>query len=259
MRKHIPAVRIFGVPFSKLGMEETVRYLVEAVDNQDPHQVITANPIMIMAALDIPGNMQMMKEADLIVPDGAGAVWAAGYIGHPVKERVPGIELMHHLLEHGSTKGWKVYLCGAAPDVVTVTAERMKQLYPGIQMVGVRDGFFTAEQDEEVIASITEAKPDLLFVARSGATQDPWIYKYKSRLQVPVMMGVGGSFDVVAGKTKRAPKLFRKLGLEWLHRLLMEPSRFGRMLVLPKFAWKVIREKKTLMEQAVDEPVQQKG
>src|SRR5690606_32810642 len=121
--------------------------------------------------------------------------------------------------------------------------ERLRLQYPKMQFVGYRDGYFGDEQDQEVIAAIKAANPDLLFVARAVNNQEPWIGRYKQELGVPVMMGVGGSFDVIAGKAKRAPKLFRQLRLEWLYRLLKEPTRWRRMLALPQFAIKVIRER----------------
>ncbi|MDD9271938.1 WecB/TagA/CpsF family glycosyltransferase [Paenibacillus sp. GCM10023248] len=239
----VPKVRIYGVPVSKLSMRDTVAYLTKAIEQRQPHQIITANPIMVMAALDDPAYMSMMQRAELIVPDGTGVVWAAGYVGEPVAERVPGYDLLHELMKVGEPKGWKVYLLGASNEVIQAAADRIRTAYPGIQLVGVRDGYFTDEQDAEVIQSIVDAAPDLLFVGRAAANQEPWIGKYKDQLGVPVMMGVGGSFDVLSGKLKRAPVLFQKLRLEWFYRLLQEPWRYKRMLLLPKFAMKVMRDK----------------
>lgn len=238
-----PKVTIFGVPVSRMNMRNTVSYLANAIEQRKPHQVITANPIMVMAALDNPAYMAMMKRAELIVPDGTGVVWAANYVGQPVAERVAGFDLMHELMKIGEPKGWKVYALGASPEVIEAAAARIKQLYPGIHIVGVRDGYFGAEQDAQVIKQIRQANPDILLVGRSADTQEPWIDRYKQELGVPVMMGVGGSFDVLSGKLKRAPVLFRKFRLEWFYRLLQEPWRYKRMLTLPKFAVKVIREK----------------
>lgn len=239
-------VTIFGIPFSKWGMQETVRYLTAAVSARKPHQVITANPVMVMAALEDPSYKKMMQQAELIVPDGTGVVWASRIGGDPVAERVAGYDLLHELMKQGELHRWKVYLLGASPEVVEKTASRLKELYPGTEIVGYRDGYFTAEQDEEVVDEIRKTSPDLLFVARGADTQEPWIAKYKQRLGVPVVMGVGGSFDVISGKTKRAPKLFQKLRLEWLYRLIKEPTRFRRMLALPKFAVRVLRERGNL-------------
>ncbi|PJN58872.1 MULTISPECIES: WecB/TagA/CpsF family glycosyltransferase [unclassified Paenibacillus] len=243
----IPTVSIYGIPFSKLTMKETVKVLQEAVlSKQTPHQVITANPIMVMAALENPAIMEVMQAAELIVPDGTGVVWAANYCGDPVAERVPGFELLHELLRVGENYRWGVYLLGSTPEVIQETAVRLQQQYPAIRIVGYRDGYFGPAEDEQVVASIREAAPDLLFVARGADTQEPWIHKHKDALQVPVTMGVGGSFDVISGKTKRAPMLFQKLRLEWFYRLLREPSRAGRMLALPKFAVKVMRDKENV-------------
>lgn len=248
MGKNVPTVSIFGVPFSKLSAEETADLVTAMADSGRPHQVITANPIMVMAALQHPDNMAMMKRADLIVPDGAGIVWAAGYVGNPVAGKVAGIELMHELLRRGEKKGWRVYLLGTTPETIRIAANKLKEQYPAIALVGFRDGFFKADQDEEVVAHIREAKPHLLFVARGADTQDPWIDRYKAELGVPVMMGVGGSLDIMAGRAKRAPKLFIRLRLEWFYRLLREPSRYRRMLALPQFAFKVIREKENVQK-----------
>lgn len=239
----IPTVSIFGIPFSKLNMNDTVSYLTEAVRSGRPHQVITANPIMVMAAVDDPNYKKMMQSADLIVPDGTGIVWAAGVGGEPLTDRVTGFDMLHELMKVGEHYRWKFYLLGTTLEVIQAAAERLQMQYPAVVIAGYRDGFFGPEQDEEVIEEIKAVSPDLLFVARGADTQEPWIARYKERLGVPVMMGVGGSFDIISGKSKRAPKVFQKLRLEWFYRLLREPTRFKRMLALPKFAVKVLREK----------------
>jgi N-acetylglucosaminyldiphosphoundecaprenol N-acetyl-beta-D-mannosaminyltransferase len=242
----VPKVTIFGVPVSQMNMQDTVAYLTKAIDSKQPHQVITANPIMVMAALDDPAYMAMMKRAELIVPDGTGVVWAAGYVGKPVAERVTGFDLLQELLKVGEPRGWKVFALGASQEVIEAAADKIKETYPGIQIVGVRNGYFGEDQDAQVIEEIRRANPDILLVGRSASTQEPWIDRYKQQLSVPVMMGVGGSFDVLSGKLKRAPMFYQKLRLEWFYRLLQEPWRYKRMLTLPKFAVKVIREKENV-------------
>jgi N-acetylglucosaminyldiphosphoundecaprenol N-acetyl-beta-D-mannosaminyltransferase len=225
-----------------MNMQETVKYLAEAVEERHPHRVITGNPIMLMVGLDNPSFHHTLSTADLVVPDGTGVVWAARRLKQPVQERVAGFDLMHELLKEGERRGWSAYLLGASPEVIEAAHEKLKLQYPGVRFVGFRDGYFTDKEDEQVVAAIREANPDLLFVARSTMNQEPWIEKYHAVLEVPVVMGVGGSFDVVSGKLKRAPAFFRKAGLEWLYRLLQEPTRFKRMLVLPQFALKVIKD-----------------
>ena len=235
-------VALYGVPFAKMDMRRTVEYLTRAVESRRPHRVVTANPIMVMAALRDPAFMRAIATADLVVPDGAGIVWAARRVGQPLPERVAGYDLMHELLKAGNARGWKVYLLGAAQDVAEAAAANLARRYPGVHIAGWRNGYFSDEEDDEVVEEIRRAAPDLLFVARSLAKQEPWLARYGERLGVPVMMGVGGSFDVVAGKLKRAPAAFRRLGLEWLFRLLQEPRRIGRMAALPVFALKVLRD-----------------
>lgn len=239
----IPTVSIYGIRFSKLNMQDTVAYLENVIESGHSIQLITANPIMVMEALENAKFMSVMKQADLVIPDGTGIVWAANYVGEPVAERVTGFDLLHELMKAGDVRRWKVFLLGAAPDVVHAAAERLRQQYPLVEIVGVRDGFFGEAEDEAVVQSIREAAPDILFVARGLDTQEPWIAKHRHELQVPLMMGVGGSFDVISGRSKRAPVWMQRLRLEWLYRLLREPKRFGRMLALPKFAWKVMRDK----------------
>lgn len=242
----IPTVPIYGLNVSKLNMDDTVRYLEERIALRQPSQIITANPIMIMTALEQPKYMKVMKEAELLVPDGAGLVWAASACGQPVAERVAGFDLLHRLMDVGQQHGWKVYLLGSTSEVIQATAARLQSLYPGIVIAGYRDGFFGSDQDAEVIATIRAAAPDLLFVARGADNQEPWIGEHKQQLNVPVMMGVGGSFDIISGKSKRAPVAFQKLRLEWFYRLLKEPHRYKRMLVLPKFAVKVLKDKESV-------------
>lgn len=245
MSESIPTVPIFGIPFSKLSMDETVSYLTEAIEEGRLTHVITANPIMVMAALDNPEFARVMKKADIIVPDGAGVVWAAKVGGDPVAERVTGFDLMHRLLEQGEKRHWRAYLLGTTQEIIEAAAEKLQLQYPQVRIVGVRNGFFGPDEDEAIVEEIRELKPHLLFVAR-GMEKEAWNAEFKERLGVPFIMGVGGSFDVVSGKLKRAPVPFQKLKLEWLYRLLQEPSRYKRMLALPKFVVKVLRNKENV-------------
>ncbi|MCR8645062.1 WecB/TagA/CpsF family glycosyltransferase [Paenibacillus sp. N1-5-1-14] len=244
----VPVVSLYGVPVSRMDMKETVAYLTSVIEAHTPHQVITANPIMLMEALNNPTYHNMMSKADLVVPDGAGVVWAANHVGQPVKERVAGFDLVQELMRTGEAKRWKVYLVGASTEVIEAAAARLKRDFPAIDMVGVRNGYFGSEEDAEVIAEIRAHNPDILLVGRSAATQEPWIAQHKEALGVPVIMGVGGSFDVLSGKLKRAPKFFQKLRMEWFYRLLQEPWRYKRMLLLPKFALKVMKDRDKVLK-----------
>ncbi|WP_183600803.1 WecB/TagA/CpsF family glycosyltransferase [Paenibacillus phyllosphaerae] len=245
---NVPTVRIYGIEFSKLNMKDTIRQLMQRIEKRQLTHIITGNPIMVMAALESPVFDQAMRSAELVVPDGTGVVWAASRVGHPVAERVAGYDLMHELFRLGQERGWRVFLLGSSQDVIEATAKRVSEQYPGLIIAGYRNGYFGADQDAEVVAEVHAAQADLLFVARSVDTQEPWIAKHKQALGVPIMMGVGGSFDVIAGVVKRAPKLFQRLRLEWFYRLMKQPTRAARMLVLPKFALKVMRDKEKVLK-----------
>lgn len=241
-----PKTTIFGVPFSKMGMQETVRFLADRIERKLPTQVVTANPEIVMMGLKQPAYMEVLQQVELIVPDGTGIVWAASQKGDPVTERVPGFDLLYELVAVGSEKGWRIYMLGAGPEVIALAAAKLKSLYPRIEIVGYRDGFFTVDEEPEIVRAIQAAEPDLLFVGLGAPKQELWISRHREQLAVPVMMGVGGSFDGIAGKVKRAPKVFIKLRLEWFYRLLKQPTRWRRMMELPKFALKVMREKEKL-------------
>lgn len=227
-------------------MDETVTYLTESIEQRRQMHVITANPIMIMSAVNSKDYYKMMKKADLIVPDGAGVVWAANYVGQPVTERVAGFDLMHRLMREGEKRKWKAYLLGTSQEVIEAAADKLQLQYPQVRIVGFRNGFFGPDQDAEIVEAIRKLAPDLLFVARGAETQEPWIVKNRKQLDVPLIMGIGGSFDIIAGRLKRAPVLFQRLRLEWFYRLLQEPKRLPRMLVLPKFVVRVIRDKENV-------------
>lgn len=240
-----PVVKMYGVHISKWTMAETIAQLTEWIEHspRQSHQVVTANPVMMMAALEDESFMEVMQSAELVVPDGIGIVLAARIVGNPIQERVAGFDLALKLLDIGSERKYRVYLLGSSQATIKETVRQIAIRYPGVQVVGSHHGFFGPKEDEEIVENIRLAKPDLLLVARGLDTQEPWIGKYKKRLEVPVIMGVGGTFDVIAGNSKRAPLFVQKIGMEWFYRLVREPTRFKRMLVLPKFAFKVVRER----------------
>ncbi len=242
--KPYPTSHIFGIQLSKMSMVETIAYLTQAIASSQTIQVITANPIMIMSALEDPDLMEIMQQAELIVPDGAGLVWASKYLQDPVSERVAGFDLLHELLQVGNLKEWKVYLLGATKEIAENAARQLQMKYSSIRIVGVQHGYFDEHEDHRIIQDIRNAQPHLLFVARSADKQEKWIAANKELLNVPVMIGVGGSFDVIAGKLKRAPFIWRQLRLEWLFRLLQEPRRYKRMFALPNFIIRTYTEKK---------------
>ena len=238
-------VKILGVPVHPLTMNESVTVLEEKLQKKEQAFVVTANAeIIMMCQQDKEYNNIVSEQADLVLPDGAGAVWAGRYLGNEVPERVAGFDLYNQLLKLSADKGYKVYFFGGAPGVAEAAKNKAEELYPGVQIVGCRNGYFNETEEEAIIKEINDAAPDMLFVALGAPKQEKWLVKYRNQLKPRVLMGIGGSFDVLAGKMERAPKWMQEASLEWAFRLYKQPSRFMRMLSLPKFVLKVIFCKK---------------
>ncbi len=238
-------VKILGVPVHPLTMSESVVILEEKLQKKEQAFVVTANAeIIMMCQQDKEYNNIVSEQADLVLPDGAGAVWAGRYLGNEVPERVAGFDLYNQLLKLSADKGYKAYFFGGAPGVAEAAKNKAEELYPGVQIVGCRNGYFTEAEEENIIKEINDAAPDMLFVALGAPKQEKWLVKYRNQLKPRVLMGIGGSFDVLAGKMERAPKWMQEASLEWAFRLYKQPSRFMRMLALPKFVLKVIFCKK---------------
>lgn len=238
-------VKILGVPVHPLTMNESVAVLEEKLQKKEQAFVVTANAeIIMMCQKDKEYNNIVSEQADLVLPDGAGAVWAGRYLGNEVPERVAGFDLYNQLLKLSADKGYKAYFFGGAPGVAEAAKNKAEELYPGVQIVGCRNGYFTEAEEEAIIKEINDAAPDMLFVALGAPKQEKWLVKYRNQLKSRVLMGIGGSFDVLAGKMERAPKWMQEASLEWAFRLYKQPSRFMRMLALPKFVLKVIFCKK---------------
>lgn len=231
-------VSILGVPFSKLSLDETVNELHRRLDRNDPQlfHLITANPEIVMNARKDSELRRIVEQADMITPDGIGIVLASRFKGEPVPERVTGYEMLLRLLALGHEHGWSFYFLGADEETSKKAVDIIMNQYPGLKVAGRRNGFFTADDEPQLVEQIASVKPDLLIVAMGAPRAEKWIFKYKSRLSAKLAMGVGGSLDVIAGKVKRAPVVWQKLNLEWLYRLLRQPSRWRRQLVLPQFA-----------------------
>ena len=237
-------VNILGVNVDAVTMAEAVAHVTEAMDVRANVMIATANAEMIMRATHDEELRDILNAAALVVPDGAGTVWAARHLGHAMPERVAGYDLAQELLRRAPAEGRRIYFFGAAPGVAEKAKEKAEQLYPGIEIVGVRNGFFSPADNAAIIAEIREARPDLLLVALGVPKQEKWIAAHLAELGVPVAIGVGGTLDVMAGVMKRAPYWMQKAKLEWLFRGLMQPKRAGRLLALPKFVLKVHASRK---------------
>ena len=245
-QKAFSSTMIMGVPFSKLSMEETIEYITPRINAKEQTQVVTANPEIVMYAQEDSNYKALLQQVEMIVPDGIGIVYAAKIQKTPMKERVAGYDLLHQLMAKANQHHWKVYLLGAEEETNRLAFEQLKITYPNAQLVGRHHGFFKddSELEKEIIEDIKAVNPDLLFVALGFPRQETWIAKHQKELNIPFAMGVGGSFDVLSGKVKRAPLFWQKIGLEWFYRLASMPSRWRRMLVLPRFMVKQLLTRK---------------
>ena len=237
-------VNILGVDVDAVTMAEAVDVVRRAMDTRAGIMVATANAEMLMRATHDEELRRILNASALVVPDGAGTVWAARHLGHAMPERVAGYDLAQELLRCAPAEGRRVYFFGSAPGVAEKAKAKAEQLYPGIEIVGVRNGFFSPADNAAIIAEIRAARPDLLLVALGVPKQEKWIAAHLAALDVPVAIGVGGTLDVMAGVMKRAPYWMQRAKLEWLFRGLMQPKRAGRLLALPKFVLKVHASRK---------------
>lgn len=229
-------IGLLGARVDGLTLEQFAERISLFIEKKESCFVITLNPELLYSAQSDRGLLAMINRAGLVTADGVGIVWACRVAGTPVPERVTGIDLMMRLLERASVEGWRVFFLGSRPGVADMAAERAEQLLPGLKVVGTHHGYFSDRDSDEVVGRIEAASPDLLFVALGSPRQERWIDRHLERLGGAAAMGVGGSLDVLSGNVRRAPEWFCERNLEWLGRLLNDPGRWRRMLVLPKFA-----------------------
>lgn len=237
-------INILDIPVDRISMEEATRRISEFVNSTSYHMVFTPNPEIVMLAKDNEKFKAAMKRADLIVPDGIGVVLASKVLKDSLPERVAGYDLVQNTMKQAVDKGYRYYFFGSKPGVADRAAEKMRSQYPGIQIVGTRDGYFEEKQIPEIIEDINNSNANILLVALGAPKQELWIDQYRDQLpNIRVAIGVGGSLDGMAGIVKRAPEFFQKLGLEWFYRLISQPTRAKRMMILPKFVIEVYKEK----------------
>ncbi|MDH4138373.1 MAG: WecB/TagA/CpsF family glycosyltransferase [Anaerolineae bacterium] len=236
-------IAILGVRVSNVGVPESLAIIEGLIESGISHQLVTVNTEFVMAAQKDAEFKAIIHAAALALPDGIGLLWAARFLGRPLKERVTGVDTVQRVAELAACRGYRLFLLGAAEGVADLCAQHLSNKYPNLQIVGTYSGSPAVEEEDEIVALIKQAKPDVLFVAYGAPQQDKWIARNLERLEVPLAMGVGGAFDFIAGVAVRAPRWMQRLGLEWLHRLYHEPWRWRRMLALPRFLGLVMRER----------------
>ncbi len=234
---------VLGVPFDAVTMEQAVAKAKKMLAEEGQHFICTPNPEIVMEAQKDKDLMNILHEADMVIPDGIGVVWASRYSEIRLKERVAGYDLTQNLMAELAATGETFYFFGGAPGVASAAARMMMKKYPGLKVVGVHNGYFDEKEEKKIIQDIKTKSPSILLVGLGAPKQEKWIYDNIRLVGAKVAIGVGGSFDVMAGNVKRAPKIFQRLGLEWFHRLITQPTRWRRMMRLPKFALTVLKTK----------------
>ncbi len=236
-----PRVAILNVNIHALTNAQTLTIIEDFIASGQPHQLVTVNPEFVVAAQSDAEFRHIINRAALALPDGVGLLKAARFLGTiPLPERVPGSDLVIRLAALSHQKGYRIYFLGAQEGVAEKAVENLKNMYPRLQVAGCYAGSPAPEENEAIVQRILSTRPDILLVAYGAPRQDKWIARNLNRLQVPVCIGIGGAFDFVAGTTKRAPVWLQRIGLEWLHRLLMQPWRWKRIWnAVPRFSWLV--------------------
>ncbi len=236
-------VEILGIPFDYIDMEDAVERAKKYAVGDRLRFIFTPNPEMVMTAQKDEELKKALHTADMLIPDGVGIVIASKLYGSSLPERVAGFDLMSEIIAWGAHKGWTFYLLGGKPGISDRAKSNLEKAFPNIKIVGTHNGYFK-DSEEEVIAHINLCRPNIILVGMGVPLQEKWIFRNRWNLKANLAMGIGGSLDILAGKARRAPKIFIRLGLEWLYRLIREPWRIKRMSSLPMFLIKVIMETK---------------
>lgn len=232
-------VDILGVRIDRVDMQGAFEKTISFLDKNKPSAIYTPNSEIIYMARNDEEFKKVLNSSSLNTADGIGVVYASRILKEPISERVPGYDLAVKLLPYMNENKLKLFLFGGKEGIAKKAKENILADYPDIDICGTENGYF--DSSDEIIKKINDAKPDFVFVCLGAPKQEKWIYDNKEKLDCKVLMGIGGSLDVFAKEAKRAPKFFIKLNIEWLYRLIKNPSRIGRMMALPKFALAVIK------------------
>jgi N-acetylglucosaminyldiphosphoundecaprenol N-acetyl-beta-D-mannosaminyltransferase len=218
-------------------MADALAWVDESVRTRERLQVGVVNAAKIVNMRRNPELRADVLSSHVVIADGMSVVWASRLLGCPLPERVAGIDLMHGILAQGQGRGYRVYLLGATEEVLAAASRRIQELYPGVAIVGRHHGYFSDAEAEAVARAIAASRADVLFVAMTSPRKERFLARWSGSLDVPVLHGVGGSFDVLAGKAKRAPLVWQRLGLEWLYRVKQEPGRLWRRYLTTNVAF----------------------
>lgn len=238
---------ILGIRTDKVTLFQAIQIIKNFIQEKKSHRVVTLNSLMLNQASRDQELLGIFQQANLIISDSIGIYWAAKFLGEPLPEIITGIDLLLKLCELAEQKGYRIYLFGAKEKVIKQTVENLRKDFPDIKIVGYHSGYFLSEAENDIVEEISNLHPDILFVGLGSPKQEKWIGQNLERLGTPVAIGVGGSFDIISGKLKRAPRWMRVLGLEWFYRVLQEPWRIKRIIHLPIFIFRVIKFKYSIV------------
>jgi N-acetylglucosaminyldiphosphoundecaprenol N-acetyl-beta-D-mannosaminyltransferase len=238
-------VDILGCEVDALRLDEATRRVIGLVERRGVAHATVVNAAKLVRMRDDDMLRKLVRDADLVTADGAAVVYAARWLGEKLPGRTTGCDLMQRLLEIAPNRGWRVYFLGATPTVLSDVVRACGERYPGITFAGFRDGYFDIDNAESIATAIRDAQPDLLFIGMGTPRQERFLSEWRDTMQVPFSMGVGGSFDVVSGLKDRAPRWMRDNGLEWAHRLAIDPRHMWRRAIVDsaRFAVHVNRAK----------------
>ncbi len=238
-------VELMGLSFDAETMDSALdRCLQWCAGPRVSHTVITANAGVLCMMRRDPELREACRSGDLVLADGMSVVWALRFASTPVPERITGVDLMAHLLEAGATRRLRVFFLGAREEVVRALVDACPDRYPGLVVAGYRNGYFSAAEHPVVVEQIRESRPDMVFVGMPSPFKEVFLERHRTSLEVPLLMGVGGSFDVLAGYVARAPSWLRNVGMEWSWRLAMEPRKMWKRYLTTntEFLWTAGRE-----------------
>lgn len=237
-------VNILGVRVDMVSISEAADRIMDFFEEDKFHAVFTPNSEIIMHAYKNAEFACLLNRAELLTADGIGVVYASKILKKPIKERAAGYDIARQVLSKINDTDRKLFLFGGKPGVAEDAGKNLLKDYPGLNIAGLRNGYFKSEEEAEIVEEINNSGADIVFVCLGAPKQEEWIDRHRGELKVRVAMGIGGSLDVFAGRVERAPEFFCKTGLEWFYRLCKEPWRIGRMMELPKFAATVIAKGK---------------
>jgi N-acetylglucosaminyldiphosphoundecaprenol N-acetyl-beta-D-mannosaminyltransferase len=236
---------VLDCAIDRVDLAQALARCEEAIASRRFAQHMAINAAKLVAMREDPELARVIRGCELVTADGQAVVWASRVLGDPLPERVAGIDLMEALLARAAERGYRVYVLGAREAVLAQAVERLRAQHPTLQIVGCQHGYFAPEDEDAVAAAIADARADILFVAMSSPRKELFLGRHGPQMGVPFVMGVGGAIDVVSGITRRAPRLWQRLGLEWLYRLLQEPRRLFRRYAVTnaRFVGLVLRER----------------